>query len=118
MQRGVEYSGWERFWLGAIAVLGFVVINGVFLYGAIIRPDALQAALSNPIAAAFIGEALVLAVLLGYLLQKWGVSERSWGWFVVLSLVGSIAFALPVVLLWRSGERRSSETPREATADS
>jgi len=34
------------------------------------------------------------------------VSSVHWMWFVVLSLAGGLAFAVPVVLLWTDRERR------------
>lgn len=100
MTYNFAYTLRERFWLWMLCLFGFVAANGVFVYGLLLQPDALAAAMANPIAAAFIIEALVLVGVFAYLLRKWGVSRLSWGWFVVLSLLGSMAFALPVVLLW------------------
>ena len=97
----IDYTARERFWLWALAVFGFVVANGGFLYGLFLAPNALADAMANPIAVSFIVEALVLVGVFAYLLRRWGVSTLSWGWFVVLSLIGSMAFALPVVLLAR-----------------
>ncbi len=99
-----RYGRIERFWLIALAVAGFLAINGAFLYGLLFQPDALGEALSNPVSVAFIVEALVLVGVFAYLLTQWGVMRLSWVWFVVLSLLGSMAFALPVVLLWQRGE--------------
>jgi len=100
-----EYTGGERFGLWVVAGLGFVGVNGAFVYGLLARPDALAAALRNPLAAAFMVEALVLVALLAYLLEKWNLSRLHWGWFVALSILGSLAFALPVALLWRGQPR-------------
>ena len=100
MSPRIEYSPTERFWLWVLAAFGFVAVNGAFLYGAFVRPEILAAAQSNPLALAFVVEALVLMAVLAYLLPKWGVTQLSWGWFVVLSLVGSLAFSLPIALLW------------------
>ena len=72
----------------------------MFLYGTVVRPELLAAALANPVALAFIVEALVLTGTLAWLLDKWGVSRLPWPWFIALSLAGGIAFALPVVILW------------------
>ncbi len=96
-----EYSPTERAWLVTLAVIGFVAVNGAFFYGLLARPGSLKAALTNPISLAFLVEALLMLGALAYLLGKWGVSRLSWAWFLFLSLVGSMAFALPVVLLWR-----------------
>lgn len=95
----IEYGRTERLSLWILALVGFVFVNGAFLY-ALLRPDVLQAAMANPLALAFMAEALLLMGALAYLLTKWRVSRLGWGWFVVLSLLGSMAFALPVVLLW------------------
>ncbi len=102
MVEQVEYSPRERFWLWTLAVFGFLAVNGAFVYG-LFRPSAFAEAMTNPIALAFMGEALVLVGVLAYLVTKWRVGRMSWRWFVSLSLLGSMAFALPVVLLWPSG---------------
>jgi hypothetical protein len=101
-----EYTARERMALGALAVLGLVGVNGAFAYGAFVAPGDLAAALANPVSAAFVVEALVLVGLLGWMLSRRGLSRLHWAWFVALSLVGSIAFSLPVALLWRGGGRR------------
>jgi hypothetical protein len=95
----VEYQRSERFILWGLAVVGFLGINGAVLY-ALLRPDVLQQALRNPLSLAFMVEAVLIMGALAYLLTKWQVNRLHWGWFVVLSLLGSMAFALPVVLLW------------------
>lgn len=106
--RQVSYSSRERAALWTLAILGFVGVNGAFLYGALFVPGALAGALSNPVAAAFVLEATLLLVALAYLLTKWGVNGLGRTWFVVLSLVGSMAFALPAVLLWPSRTDRDA----------
>jgi len=106
------YSPRERFFLWSLAVLGFVVLNSVFVYGLFVRPDWVREAQSNPISAVFIAEALVLMGTFAYLLTKWKVSRMHWGWFIALSLLGSMAFALPVVLLWPR-RRHRDEGDRE-----
>src|SRR5262245_1381938 len=100
MPAPVSYSPAERVWLWALAIVGFVFVNGAFIYGVVAVPGALRGALSNPIALAFLVEALLILVALAYLLGKWHVARRSWRWFLLLALIGSMAFALPVVLLW------------------
>ncbi len=111
----MEYTRQERLGLGVLATFGLVGVNGVFFYAALFEPGTVRATLENPLAAAFVAEALVLAGALAYLLARWKVSRVHWIWFVVLSLAGSIAFALPVVLLVSSrragpGQETSSRT--------
>ncbi len=105
MQPAICYTHTERFWLVALGAFGFTAVNGAFAYGLLFQPDALTDALTNPLAAAFIVEALVLVGVFAYLFERWGVSRLGWGWFVFLSLLGSMAFAIPVVLLFPRANR-------------
>jgi hypothetical protein len=101
----ITYSPTERRCLWALAAIGFVAVNGVFIYGVLTRPGALAAALTNPVSLAFLAEALLMLAALAYLLGRWGVARLSWRWFLFFSLVGSMAFALPAVLLWGRDRR-------------
>ena len=100
----MDYSAPERFWLWTLAIVGVVGLNTAFMYGLVVRPELLAQAMSNPVSLAFILESLLLMCAFAYLLNKWGVSRMHWGWFVALSLLGSMALALPVVLL---GKKRN-----------
>jgi hypothetical protein len=61
----------------------------------------IAAAMTNPVSAAFIVEALVMTGVLAYLQRKWQVSRLPWGWFVALALAGGLAFAVPIAALWK-----------------
>jgi hypothetical protein len=100
MAGNVEYTSRERFWLWCVATFGFLAVNGAFAFGLLFRPGAIMSALTNPLSGAFIVEAMLMMGLLAYLLTRWGVGRLHWVWFVVLSFLGSMAFALPVVVLW------------------
>lgn len=95
----MRFSRRERLWLWAVALVGLLGVNGAFLYGFIFRPALVDAAMANPVSAAFMAEAMILVALLAYLFARWGVSRIRWPWFVVLSLLGSLLFAIPVALL-------------------
>jgi len=114
MPQPLSYTRAERIGLTILGAVGVVGINGAFVYALWAQPDALTAALANPVAAAFMVEALVLVGLLAYLLPRWGVSRLGWGWFVILSLLGSLAFAIPVALLHgaRNGAPRGPAASR------
>ena len=109
MGNGVKYSSRERFWLWTLAVFGFVVVNGAFVCGLLFQPGAFSEAMTNPIAAAFIVEAMLLVGVFAYLLSKWRVTRLPWWWFVLFSLFGSMVFALPIVLLWPRRRRESAD---------
>jgi hypothetical protein len=95
-------TSWDRA-LWALAGIG-LVLNGAFVFIVLSRPGAIADAWSDPVAALFMLEALVLLVALTCFLLRWGVTRLHWAWFVVLSIRGSLAFAVPVTLLW---ERKS-----------
>jgi hypothetical protein len=95
----MKYSRGERLWLVALAVTGFVGINGVFLWTLFAHPAVMREALANPLALAFMAESMLLVAVLAWLFRRWGLTQLGWGWFVALSLIGSLAFAIPVALL-------------------
>jgi hypothetical protein len=107
MPPSTQYGPIERLCLWSAAVVGLAGVNGAFLYG-LVHAEVLRAAMANPVSLAFMVEAFVLLALLAYLLPKWGVARLHWAWFVTLALLGSLAFAFPVTLLWprRSGSPR------------
>ena len=104
----MEYTKREQVFLVILAVVGFAGLNGIFVWALLNAPQAVSLALGNPVAIAFMAEAFVLMGVLAYLLGRWKVSRLHWAWFVLLSLVGGIAFALPVVVLWRARGRDAS----------
>jgi hypothetical protein len=102
----MHYTARERICLLTIAVVGFAGLNGVFVWALLARPELVWTAFENPIAAVFIAEAFVMVGLLAYLLTRWRMSTVHWGWFVFFSILGGLAFAVPVVLLWRGPRTR------------
>ena len=106
-----EYSPGERAALIALGGFGLVALNSLFLYGLLARPESLVEAFTNPISLVFIVESFLLLGLFAYLMSKWGVLRLRWGWFVALALLGSMLFALPIVLLW--GRRANSVNPTD-----
>lgn len=100
MRHPVTFSRAERSGLIVLAALGLIGVNGVFLYGAFFVPGAYEAATTNPVAVAFMIEAALLVVALAWLFERWRVSRIGWIGFVLLAFVGSLAFAVPVALLF------------------
>ena len=106
----MEYTRAERFWLMVLAAVGLLGINGTFLWSLYARPGTVDAALSNPLALAFVIEAMLLVVTLAWLFRKLGLTRLGWGWFIALSLIGSLAFAIPVALLLPKPQRPATTT--------
>jgi len=111
MPSEIEYSRGEKISLIALGVIGGVVLNTAFIYYAVFHWDLMVQAMTNPVSAAFMVESFMLMGFFAYLLRKWGVSRLGWGWFVVLSILGTMAFALPITLLWP--KKKQGQTPME-----
>jgi hypothetical protein len=106
MDSETRLSRGERLALVALAIVGGAGLNGVFLYVVFARPDLLERALGDPIAWALMIEALLVTGLLAWTFVRLRGSRLAWGWFVVLSLAGGLAFGIPVALL--VGDRRTA----------
>ncbi|MEM1094234.1 MAG: hypothetical protein AAGJ10_06485 [Bacteroidota bacterium] len=91
-------------WL--LGALGFLVLNPVFLYYYITDPALWDAAMANPISLVFIAEAFILLGFGAWFIARSKLSKPGWIAFVLLAIAGTLAFALPVFILWhlRKGE--------------
>lgn len=81
-------------WLLFVAVLGFVVPNGLFLYWLLHDFTTLQAALENRLALAFILDVFITTGVLAAYFAKFPPGRYRWPWFVVFSLLGTLCFGL------------------------
>jgi len=108
-----------RFLLYVIAAVGFFGLNGVFLFYALLRPDVMAAALANPVSLVFILEAFLMTGFFAWLIATLGWRKPGWLAFVVLSMVGSLAFSVPAFLLLhlrQHDERRRGRSTSQAVA--
>lgn len=101
--RSLRSSIWVLYGIAATGLLG---INGVFLYFAFFQPDVMMEAFRNPVSVAFIAEAFLLMGVAAWLVAKTGWQRPGWRAFVVLSIVGSLAFSVPVFLLMHLRKQR------------
>ena len=93
--------------LVVLAGFGFVGPNGLFLYSILFAPTTLRAALSNPVALVFIAEAFLLMFLLAWLIHHSGFRSPGWRAFIVMSILGSLAFSVPAFLYLASRNARN-----------
>lgn len=80
------------------AILGFLVINCPFLYYALIATEVYLVAMKNGMALVFIAEAFLLVIFFAFLIAKMGWKKPGWIFFVVMSLLGGLAFSIPLQL--------------------
>lgn len=86
-------------WLLLVALVGFVVPNGLFISWLLHDYQGLGAVLQNKLALAFILDAaLTLAILTTYFARH-PIGAVRWYWFLILSLLGGLCFGLPVFYL-------------------
>lgn len=90
----------------SISVIGFIMINIPFLYFAIFDTATYEAGMSNGFALVFIGEAFLLMLFLAYLIRASGWNKPGWITFIILSIVGSMAFSIPFFLYLISDPKR------------
>ena len=103
----------EKF-LIALAVVGLVVPNGLFVYYSLFAPAVLRAAFTSPVALVFILEAFLLMILFAWLIHHGGLRSPGWLAFRVMSLVGSMAFSVPAFLYLANRKAQSTLQIREA----
>lgn len=88
----------KRVLLG-LAILALIGPNGVFLYYLFFRRNEYAAAARNPVARVFMLDAFLATGLMAYYIGKTSRQKTEWLRFVLLSLVGSLGFSLPLFFL-------------------
>ena len=106
MSTVVVRSPGERAALIVIAAIGALGLNGVFLY--VVANAALrERALGDPLAWALMIEALIVTGLLAWAFARRAIGRIGAGWFWVLSLLGGLAFSVPIAFL--SGAKEGND---------
>ena len=83
-------------WLPAVALLGFVIPNGLFVYWLFFEFQTVGALLDNKLALAFILDCFMAMAILAVYFARRPIGPLRWPWFVGLSLLGGLAFSLPL----------------------
>lgn len=78
-----------------IALFGFLVPNGLFLYWLFYEFAGLGPMLQNKLALGFMLDALLTMGLLAYYFARKPIGRFPWYWFVGLSILGGLGFSLP-----------------------
>src|SRR5262245_25268777 len=97
----------QKIILWVAAAIGLIVINGLFFYSILVHSEQVKEAQKNFYALGFMLEAFVLLPVLCFLISIAKLKSPGWITFLVLSLLGSLAFSIPFsVLLWsRNAEK-------------
>lgn len=100
-----DFSPVTRTVLLLIAIVAALGPNGLYIYSSIQDPELNQKALANPVALAFMMEAMVLlAIFLWFVFQRTR-SVIQVIVYLVLTFVGSLAFSFPFFLYVESSRK-------------
>ena len=91
------------------AIVGFLTINCPFLYYALIDRDTYAAAMKNGMALLFIAEAFLIMIFLAIVIAKIGWKKPGWIFFVSMSILGSLAFSIPLQLYLITRTKQSEQ---------
>jgi hypothetical protein len=91
----------QKIILWCVAAIGLFGINGLFIYSMAVRPWEMKDVQNNFYALGFMLEAFVLLPLFCYLIAIAKLKSPGWITFLILSLLGSLAFSIPFsILMW------------------
>ena len=91
----------------AFAIVAFLGPNGLYLYALFTDPSLNQQAMSNPVALAFMIEAMMLLGLFLWYVHRETKSLVQVGLYLILSFAGSLAFSFPLFVYLK---KRSTAT--------
>ena len=80
----------------AVALFGFFVPNGFFLYWLFVEYNGIAPVLQDKLAIGFILDVFVALIILSVYFARHPIGRVKWYWFVVLSLAGGLGFSLPL----------------------
>ena len=108
----MKLSPTEKHVLLGIAILSLLGPNGVFLYYMFFGQNEYAAAMRNPMALVFMLDAFLATGLMAYYIAKTSLKKNEWLRFVLLSLVGSLGFSLPLFFLRQTSEQEQYHDDR------
>ena len=91
-------------WLLVISAFGFIVPNSFLIYWLVAEYRGFGPVWSDHLALAFIIDVFIAMLLLAYWYARHPIGRVKWYWFVVLSILGGLAFSLP--LYWWLNEKK------------
>ena len=95
----MNFTEKQRYILWDAAAIGIFWINSLFLFATFFRTKQVSQAYNNLYTMTFIIEAFVLLLLLCFLISIAKLQSPGWKGFLILLLLGSLAFSIPFCLL-------------------
>ena len=110
-EQPLSLSPTARVGLRLAALFGLLGPNGVFLYYAFARRPEFVAAITHPVALALMIEAFLMVALLALWLARRPLGPWGWRSFVLLSLLGGLGFAAPMIVLLNEPREHRAVAP-------
>jgi hypothetical protein len=97
-------------WLLLVALFGFVVPNGFFVYWLLFEFHGLGPVLQDKLALGFILDVLLALIVLSVYFARHPIGPAKWYWFILLSLLGGLGFSLPLYY-WLNSRQNTLRKP-------
>ena len=88
------------------SIFGLLVVNSLFLYGSYKSGD-MMALWNDPVSAALMIEGFGLMIVFTFYFYNYPIKKLAWYWFPILSLLGSVLFALPLFFYFKLKQKQS-----------
>ena len=99
-------------WLLAVALFGFVVPNGFFVYWLLFEFRGLGPAFADKLALGFILDVALALIVLAVYFARHPIGRVKWYWFVLLSFAGGLGFSLPLYYWLNERARKRPGEPQ------
>ena len=97
-------------WLLGVALLGFFVPNGFFIYWLVVEFHGLGPVLHDNLALGFMLDVVLALVVLSVYFARRPIGPVRWPVFVLLSFLGGLGFSLPLYYWLNQRPGRHSTT--------
>ena len=100
--QNIRLTNAQKIILWCFSIVGLLVVNGLFLYTLFFKAELIGDAQQNLYSLAFIMEAFLLIPLFCFLIYVAKLNSPGWIGFLILSILGSLAFSIPFsILMWQ-----------------
>jgi len=100
--QNLKLTSSQKIILWCFSFAGLLIVNGLFLYTLFFKSELIGDAQQNLYSLAFILEAFLLIPLFCFLIYVAKLKSPGWIGFLILSILGSLAFSIPFsILMWQ-----------------
>lgn len=104
----------QEMYLLILAIIGFAAPQGIYFYWLATKFSSFDEILKNDLAVGFAVEMLAATLMIGYWFSVNNIGKVRTYWFVLLSLIGGLGFAMPL-FYWLNKRSETEEEPEPLT---